>query len=614
VPRARVRSTIIAAMRRVARPMVFSVLVIVLVYVPILTLQGVDGKMFRPMALTVVLALACSLLLALTFTPAAAAAWLGPRAVPRKDPLAVRGLAALYRPVLDGAMAAPPVVLLLGVGLLVVGGWAYGRAGSSFVPQLAEGDLVIQTTRPPDVSLETAIAEAQRLERAVLGAAPEVVAVHSRIGSPEVATDIMGLEQADVFVSLRPREQWRPGLEQEQLIAEIDAAIAEHAPGGDPAYTQPIQMRFNELVGGSVTDVAVSLYGEDVDAARRAAEAMVAVIAEVPGATDVRILAPPAVSLVEIRPNLLEATRLGFSTAQVLELVQALRIGVEVGTTWDGPVRVPILLRLDREVDAFTVEHTPVATPGGQVVPLSRIADVRHTETPALVNRQDAQRRVVVGFNVRGGELGDVVLAAQRAVDERVEIPRGLRPEWGGQYAQLEEAQARLRVVVPLVLVGIFALLVAVFRALRPALVIFANVPFAGVGGVLALVGRDMPISISAAVGFIALSGIAVLNGVVLMSSLLERQRAGVPARRAAHAAARERMRPVMMTALVAALGFLPMALATGVGAEVQRPLATVVVGGLVTSTLLTLVILPSLWPWFAGRRARLAHPPASAP
>ena len=603
-----VRAVILDGMRRVARPMAFSVLVIVLVYVPILTLQGVDGKMFRPMALTVVLALGCSLLLALTFTPAAAAAWLRPSAVPRRDPRVVRAMSALYRPVLRGAMAAPPLVLGGALALLALGGWAFTAAGSSFVPQLDEGDLVIQTTRPPDVSIETAIEEAQRLERAVLEAAPEVQAVTSRIGSPEIATDIMGLEQADVFVSLRPRAQWRPGLTREQLIAEIDAAIAARAPGGEPAYTQPIQMRFNELIGGSVTDVAISLYGEDLELARATAERVVTAVEGVPGATDVRILAPPAVSLVEIQPDLLEATRLGFTTVEVLELVQALRIGIDVGSTWDGPVRIPIRLRLRHDRDAFTVEDTPITTPGGQIVPLRRIARVLHRETPALVNRQEAQRRVVVGFNVRGGELGDVVEEAQRRIDAEVEIPRGLRPEWGGQYAQLEAARGRLMIVVPLVLAGILVLLVAVFRALRPALVIFANVPFAGVGGVLALVLRDMPVSISAAIGFIALSGIAVLNGVVLMSTLLERQRAGVPAREAAERAATERMRPVMMTALVAALGFVPMALATGVGAEVQRPLATVVVGGLISSTLLTLVILPSLYPWLAGRRARLAE------
>ena len=588
--------------------MVFSVLVIVLVYVPILTLQGVDGKMFRPMALTVVLALSCSLVLALTFTPAMATAVLRPSTVPRRDPLTVRAMAAAYRPVLRGVMKAPRLVLLGAVALLGLGGWAVQNTGRSFVPQLDEGDLVIQTTRSPDVSLETAIDEAQRLERVVRSAAPEVRAVTSRIGSPEIATDIMGLEQADVFVSLAPREQWRPGLQREELISQIDAAIAAHAPGGDPAYTQPIQMRFNELIGGSVTDVTVALYGEDIELARDTADQIVDAIRTVPGATDVRILAPPAVSMVEVRPKLLEAERLGFSPADVLALVQALRIGIDVGTTWDGPVRVPIRLRLRHEQDAFTIADIPVATPDGEVVPLSRIAEVEHRETPALVNREQAQRRVVVGFNVRGGELGDVAEAARRAVDEAVTIPAGLRPQWGGQIAQLEEARARLELVIPLVLLGIFVLLVVVFRALRPALVIFANVPFAGVGGVLALLGRDMPISISAAVGFIALSGIAVLNGVVLMSSLLERQRSGVPAREAAEEAARERMRPVMMTALVAALGFVPMALATGVGAEVQRPLATVVVGGLVTSTLLTLLILPSLYPWLAGREARLGN------
>ncbi|MEX1365337.1 MAG: CusA/CzcA family heavy metal efflux RND transporter [Nannocystaceae bacterium] len=613
IGRDRVRATVVGSMRRVARPMVFSVLVIVLVYVPILTLQGVDGKMFRPMALTVVMALSVSLLLALTFTPAAAAVWLGPRSVPHRDPVLVRMLAAAYRPVLRGAMAAPALVLVLAAALLGVGAWGFASAGSSFVPQLDEGDLVIQTTRPPDVSIETAIDEAQRLERAVLQAAPEVRAVTSRIGSPEVATDIMGLEQADVFVSLRPREQWRAGLSRDELIAQIDEAIDAQAPGGEPGYTQPIQMRFNELIGGSVTDVSVSLYGEDIEAARRTAEAIVTAVQQVPGATDVRILAPPAVSMVEIRPNLLEATRLGLSAAQVLELVQALRVGVEVGATWDGPVRIPIRLRLLTDGDAFTVGSTPVATPEGQIVPLSRVADIVHLQTPALVSRQDAQRRVIVGFNVRGGELGDVVTAAQHAVEQQVQMPRGLRPQWGGQFAQLEEARARLQLVVPLVLLGIFGLLIAVFRALRPALVIFANVPFAGVGGVLALLSRDMPISISAAVGFIALSGIAVLNGVVLMSSLLDRQRAGAPAKVAAFEAARERMRPVMMTALVAALGFVPMALATGVGAEVQRPLATVVVGGLLSSTLLTLLILPSLYPWFAGRAARLGKLPESA-
>ncbi|MCA9708981.1 MAG: efflux RND transporter permease subunit, partial [Myxococcales bacterium] len=591
----------VQAMQRVARPMSISVLVITLVYVPILALQGVDGKMFRPMALTVVFALLTSLLLALVLVPAVAGR-LRPEHVPARDPLLVRLLDRMYRPVLHAATAQPLLVALLGVGLLAGGVLAFMRSGSAFVPQLQEGDLVIQTTRAPDVSLTTAIEEAMELERAVRGAAPEVVAVTSRIGSPEIATDIMGLEQADVFVDLLPRARWRPGLTRDQLIAEIDRAIAQRAPGADPGYTQPIQMRFNELLGGSVTDVTVSVYGEDAPTVRTTAEALEELLAEVPGASDVRIMAPPDVSLVEIRPRLLEATRLGMSVADVLELTQALRIGVDVGETWDGPVRVPIRLHLAHEADAFTLEDLPVVLPSGDVVPLSTVAEVVHLQTPALVNRHQAQRRTVVGFNVRGAELGDVVEQAQQRVDAQLERPPGVHLRWGGQYAQLEEARARLAVVVPVVLLGILLLLVLVFRRVRPAAIIFLQVPFAMVGGAMALWGRGLPLSISAAIGFIALSGIAVLNGVVLLSTLLRYRQQGMPARQAAREAARERMRPVMMTSLVAALGFLPMVLATGVGAEVQRPLATVVVGGLSTSTFLTLVILPSLYPWLAGR------------
>jgi heavy metal efflux system protein len=597
---------IVAAMQGVARPMALSVLIIAIVYVPILSLQGVDGKMFRPMALTVVFALSTSLVLALTFTPALAS-WLRPKHLPKREPLLVRLAKRMYRPLLDAAIANPSKIAVIAVGLLGVGSFAYTQTGSSFIPQLDEGDLVIQTTRAPDVSLATAVDEAMQLERVVLAAAPEVVAVTSRIGSPEVATDIMGLEQADVFVELRPREQWREGLTREQLIAQLDAAIAAEAPGGEPSYTQPIQMRFNELLGGSVTDVAVSIYGEDQVELRKVAEQLEAILHEVPGTADVRIMAPPGVSLIEVRPRLLEATRLGFTPAAVLEIVASLRTGIEVGETWDGPVRIPIQLRLRHEANAFTLADVQIVSPSGEVVPLSRVAEINQLETPALVNRHRGQRRIVVGFNVRNAELGDVVEAARAAAEQQLdrEMIReaGVHLEWGGQYEQLQDARARLQVVVPIVLGLVLVVLIAVFRRLRPALIIFSNVPFACVGGILALWGRGMPVSISAAVGFIALSGIAVLNGVVLMSSLVTREDAGESPHQAAHAAASERMLPVLMTALVAALGFVPMALATGVGAEVQRPLATVVVGGLVTSTFLTLVLLPALYPWLARRR-----------
>jgi cobalt-zinc-cadmium resistance protein CzcA len=598
---------VLAAMQSVARPMALSVVIIVLVYVPILSLQGVDGKMFRPMALTVVFALSTSLVLALTYAPAAASL-LAVKHLPRREPRLVRAATAIYEPILRAAIAHPVFIAILSVALLGVGGLAFARSGTAFIPQLDEGDLVIQSTRAPDISLDTAIIEAGRLEAAVLSV-PEVVSATSRIGSPEVATDIMGIEQADVFVQLLPREQWRPGLEREQLIAEIDAALAEQAPGGDPAYTQPIQMRFNELLGGSVADVAVSVYGEDQVQLRAAAEQLEALLSTVAGAEDVRILAPPDVSLIEVRPNLLEASRLDMSVRDVLDLVVAMRMGVEVGETWDGPVRVPIQLHLAHEADAFTLADVPVTTPAGEIVPFSSIAELHSLKTPALVNRHSGQRRIIVGFNVRSADLGDVVVAAQAKVDAEFERNSGVRLVWGGQYEQLEHARARLAVVVPIVLISVFGLLLAVFRRFAPAAIIFLNVPFAGVGGALALWARAMPISISAAIGFIALSGIAVLNGVILMSSVRAREQAGESPSEAAAAAARDRMRPVLMTALVAALGFVPMALATGVGAEVQRPLATVVVGGLLTSTFLTLVLLPALYPWLSGRRRTPAEP-----
>ncbi len=602
--REQVVETIGQAAGTVARPVFFSVLVIVLVYVPILTMTGVDGKMFRPMAVTVVLALVTSLVLSLTWIPAASAALLRPEHVPQRDPLLMRLVDRLYQPLLGKVTTRPFVVGFGAALLLAAGALLFHRSGVEFAPQLDEGDIVIQTTRAPDISIESAVEQAGRFERAVLRSAPEVLQIVSRIGSPAVATDIMGIEQGDVFVKLKPRDEWRPGLTREQLVAEIEAALGRDAPGGEPSFTQPIQMRFNELLGGAVSDVAVSLYGEDLDELRGGAEAVARVVAQVQGAADVRLLAPPSVNLLDVRPRPLDASRVGLTAGDILETVQAVRAGVEVGATWDGPVRLPILLRATAHADAFTLKQLPVPLPGGGVLPLERVADVRSEKAAALVNRQDAQRRLVVGFNVRGATLGDVVREAQRRVDAEVTLPTGIRVVWGGQFQQLEEAGRRLMVVIPLVLLIIVVVLVLTFERLRPALILLAHVPFAMVGGVAALALRGLPLSVSAAVGFIALSGIAVLNGVVLMTKLLSYEHDGLSPAEAARRAAQERARPVLMTALVAALGFVPMMLATGIGSEVQRPLATVVVGGLLTSTLLTLVVLPTLYPWAARRRA----------
>ncbi|HET9598668.1 MAG TPA: CusA/CzcA family heavy metal efflux RND transporter [Anaeromyxobacteraceae bacterium] len=602
--RERLRGHVARVTRTAAQPVFSSVLVILLVYVPVLSLTGVDGKMFRPMALTVVFALVGALVLTLTFVPAAVSLVLRPADIPSREPWLVRTIQRGYEPLLAAAVRRPRWIAGGAAALFALAIALFARAGSEFVPQLDEGDLVVQTTRAADVSLESAVREAGRLEATILAAVPEVRQVVSRVGSPAVATDIMGLEQADVFVTLKPRAEWRPGLTREALVAEVEKALADRAPGGEPSFTQPIQMRFNELLGGSVADVTVSIHGEDLAELRALAEKAAEVIARQPGAEDVKVLAPPAVTLLEVRPRPLDASRAGFTVREVLDAVQAVRTGLEVGATYDGPLRIPIVVHLGEAPSAFTLQDIVIPAATGGLVPLSRVAVVVRTAAPSLVSRQDGERRLVVGFNVRGADLGTVVAAAERAVDAAVAPPRGYRLAWGGQYETLQAAKRRLAVVIPLVLALIVGVLLLAFRRARPAAIIFLNVPFATVGGMIALGARGMPVSISSAVGFIALSGVAVLNGVVLMTRLLQLEQEGRSPADAAVAAARERARPVLMTALVAALGFIPMALATGVGAEVQRPLATVVCGGLVTSTLLTLVVLPSIYPWLAGRRA----------
>ncbi len=593
---------------RSARPIFFSRLAILLVYVPVLSLSGVDGKMFRPMALTVVFALLGALFLTLTYVPAMASLLLRDEHVPAKDPLLVRALNAVYPKALAPGLRHAWGVAL-GALVLLAGGVTVGATrGVDFTPQLDEGDLVVQTTRRPDISLEESVAEAQRLEAVLLSPDfPEVLQVVSRIGSPAVATDIMGLEQSDVFVKLRPKKEWREGLTHEALVAQLDRALVTRAPGGEPAFTQPIQMRFNELLGGAVTDVGVSVYGDDLDELHRLTQQLAQKLRGVPGAEDVRVLAPPSVPLMTVHPRPLDVAQLGLSAATVMDAVQAAKVGLDVGHTYDGNVRVPIRLRLYGAPDSWALPALLLPLPEGGVAPLSRVADVAVTDAAGLVSRRNGERRLVVGFNVRGADLGSVVKQAQARADS-IELPKGYRFEWGGQYESLTNAARRLAVVVPAVLLLIVTVLTLTFRKLRPALIIFSLVPFASVGGVLTLALRGLPISLPAAIGFIALSGIAVMNGVVWVTRTLELEGSGLSSAEAARRSAQDRARPVLMTALVAALGFVPMMLATGVGAEVQRPLATVVVGGLASSTFVTLFVLPALWKWFAGRAKKPAE------
>ncbi len=603
---------------RMARPVFFAVLIIILVYVPILTLTGVEGKMYRPMALTVLLALLSALILSLTYVPAMSRLILRDQDVPERPPWIVRWVSEKYTPILRWSMDHPRRTVAAAAALLTIGASLALVAGSAFVPQLDEGDLVVQTVRDADIQIDTAVSDNTRMEAAILASVPEVQHIASRIGSPEVATDVMGREQADVFVDLAPRSKWREGVTREVIIAEIERAIARSAPAQEVAFTQPIQMRFNELVGGSVTDVSLSIYGENLPILHGFAEDVVATLANVDGAEDVRILAPPSVGLLEVVPRPLEASRVGFHPEDVLDHVKAARAGIVLGTTYDGPVQIPVRVRLGRDPDALSFERFVLPAPSGSLIALSQVAGVSHDRGPAVVNHEMAQRRVIVGFNVRGRDLGSVVEDARsRLADPKLEPPEGALLAWGGQYESLERAKKRLNIIIPVVLFLMLALLLALFRRLTPALMILLNVPFAAVGGIMALSARGLPISVSAVVGFIALSGIAVLNGVVLMSSLMTELEEGADVAEAVRRAAQSRLRPVLMTALVAALGFVPMTLATGVGAEVQRPLATVVVGGLVTSTLLTLVILPAIVPPVfstVGRWRSRRAPTPSAP
>ncbi|MEY4512955.1 MAG: hypothetical protein RLZZ450_5077, partial [Pseudomonadota bacterium] len=589
-----------------ARPVFFSVLVILLVYIPVLALTGTDGKLFRPMALTVVLALFFALCLSLTWVPALLALVLRQRDVPTRPPWLVRLVDRAYPAALSALIGRRVSVLLCALLLLLVGALVARTRGVEFTPQLDEGDMVVQTTRAPDISLERAVADALGLERALLRV-PEVVQVVSRLGSPAVATDIMGFEQADVFVKLKPRAAWRPGLDRAGLVSDMKRTLEELAPGAEPSFTQPIQMRFNELLGGAVTDVAVSVYGDDLDELRRLAEALARSFASVHGAADVRVLAPPAVPMATVRPRALAAAQLGLSAQDIIDVTQSLRVGLEIGQTWDGALRIPMRLLLSGAPEAADLPELTLPLRGGGVAALARVADVEVGDAPALVNRRQGLRRLVIGFNVRGADLGSVVHDAQVAAAHAVRLPRGYRIEWGGQYENLTAATERLALIIPFVLVLVLGVLLVTFGKLRMALSVFLVVPMAAVGGVLTLALRAMPISLPAAIGFIALTGIAVMNGVVWMARARELEDELDDVAEIARRAALERARPVLMTALVAALGFVPMMLSNGIGAEVQRPLATVVVGGLFTSTLLTLFVLPVLYPWLRGRRLKPA-------
>jgi cobalt-zinc-cadmium resistance protein CzcA len=598
-----VRELVREAAHEVVPPIASGIGIIILVYLPILSLSGIEGKMFRPMAWTVVLALAGSLLLTLTLVPVLASLVLRHREGAH-EPRFVSRLRSAYLRALDPCFRRPGRLLAV-AGLLLAAALLVGlRLGGEFIPRLDEGDLSISAVRPPSVGISEVAAGTGRMER-VLKRFPEVVTVVSRSGSPELATDVMGIELGDVFVILKPPSEWTSFRTKAELVERMSEALEESVAGIGLGFTQPIEMRFNELIAGIRSDVGVKLFGDDLDTLRETGEGIARVLAGVRGAADVKLEQTAGLPVIRVRVDRDRCARYGISVGDVLDTVEAARAGKVVGTVFEGQRRFPLAVRFDdeaaRSVEALAA--VPVAAPGGASVPLGQLAGVRVDTGPAQVSREAVRRRVVVEANVRGRDVASFVAEAKERLARGVRLPAGYYLEWGGQFENLEAAARRLAVVVPLALGLIFAMLYFTFGSAGPAALIFLNVPFAAVGGVFALALRGLPFSISAGVGFVALFGVGVLNGLVLVTRIRELEgKDGHPGEDVVRLACAERMRPVLMTALVASLGFLPMALATGAGAEVQRPLATVVIGGLVTCTALTLFVLPTLYGRF-GRR-----------
>ncbi len=577
----------------VGRPVAFGVFIIAIVYVPVLLLEGVEGKMFRPMAITVLFAIGTALVLSFTWIPALASLVL--RKMHEREPAVVRALRKVYAPLLDRSLHHPKLAMVAAGVIAAIGVIAGSTRGAEFTPRLEEGDLVVQLTRPPSVSLEEAARGTGEIE-AALAQFPEVRRVISRTGSPDVATDIMGLEQSDVFVILKPRSQWTTARTTDALVARLDAAAQRALPGAALGWTQPIEMRANELLGGTRSDVGIKIYGDDFATLSRIVEEVKHALASTSGAVDVRSEPLSGLSQVSVRPDPARMGRLGVTASDIAAMTESLRAGRRLGQLAERERRFDVVLKADAPPmpDEPSLSRAPLLLPGGRKATLGDVATLTTSDGPALIGRENARRRVQIETNVRGRDLASFVRELSKKLDA-MRLPPGYYFALTGQYEHLVSATERLAIVVPLTLALIFAMLYFAFGEVRSALLIFLNVPVAASGGLLALTARDLPLSISAAVGMIALFGVATLNGVVLLSAIRAKLSSNADTLQAVRAGAHERLRPVVTTAIVAALGFLPMAIATGTGSEVQRPLATVVMGGLVTSTLLTLLILPAL-------------------
>ncbi|MBK0112421.1 MULTISPECIES: efflux RND transporter permease subunit [unclassified Delftia] len=592
---------VFAAAKEARRPLLFGQLIIMVVYLPIFALTGVEGKMFHPMALTVVIALAGAMLLSITFIPAAIALFMGDKVAEKENRLmgwARRG----YAPVLARVMAAPAVVLTAAAVAVALSLLLATRLGSEFAPNLNEGDFAIQALRIPGTSLTQSLEMQMQIEKALKKEFPEIDRVFARTGTAEIASDPMPPNISDGYIMLKPRSEWPdPARPRDELLAAVQASV-DRIPGNNYEFSQPIQLRFNELISGVRSDVAVKIFGDDMAVLEKSAQTVAGMLQQISGASEVKVEQTTGLPMLTVQIDREKASRYGLNMGDVQDAISTAMGGTEAGTVFQGDRRFDIQVRLPDAVrnDLQALSRLPIALPRGAdgrigFVPLSAVATFETAPGPNQVSREDGKRRIVVSANVRGRDMGSFVGEAQQKL-QGLSLPPGYWTRWGGTFENLESATRRLQIVVPVALLMVFVLLFAMFGNVRDGLVVFTGIPFALTGGILALWLRDIPLSISAAVGFIALSGVAVLNGLVMISWIrtLREQGASVPD--AVTEGALTRLRPVLMTALVASLGFVPMAIATGTGAEVQRPLATVVIGGILSSTLLTLLVLPLLY------------------
>lgn len=601
---------VLASGREVANPMFFGVLIITVVYVPILALTGIEGKMFRPMATTVIFALVGALLVALTLMPVLCALALGGD-IKEKDNAVVAWFKRVYEPILLFALRRRAIIVVAAVCLFVSSLLVFSRLGAEFIPQLNEGSLSVQMIRSASVSLEASLDLQKQSEKVLLQKFPELTHTFSRIGTAEIATDPMGPNVADTYIFYRPEQEWRKidgrTITKEELIELMRHELTKQVPGQTYLFTQPIQMRFNEIMAGARADIAVKIYGDEFEELERLAGEVRDALRSVPGGGDVEFEAIGRTPMLEIVPNRSAMQRLNVHAEDLNATIRGAMGGSEVGTLVEGNKRFPVVVRLsnDRRSDVEEVRRLPVRTDEGGIVPLEVVADLQVNDRVGSIARESNQRRVAILINLRGRDVEGFVNEAIAKIRERVKFSEGYYFEFGGQFENLQEARRRLSIVVPLTLVLIVVLIYFAFESIRQALLIFLCVPLAVTGGVFALFVRGMPFSISAGVGFIALSGIAVLNGLMLISFVNQLRQQGRDLRTAVVEGALTRLRPKLMTAFVASLGFVPMAIATGAGAEVQRPLATVVIGGVLSSTFLTLVLLPTLYEWVEVRALR---------